>query len=257
LALHQSEEMDLDPVDVFARTERLLAEVSASGVVARVLGGVAIAMRCPSARTPPLARAYHDIDVATTRRRGRELGRILIGAGFHPNERFNAIHGRSRMIFASADGLHLDVLVGEFAMCHRLDLTSRLTLVDDTLPLADLALTKLQIAELNAKDVQDLAALFLDHRLVEDETGINAARVAEVLSRDWGWWRTVTANLDLLEQHLPGTGLDHERIATVSQRLHELRDRISRTKKSLGWKSRAKLGDRISWREEPEEIATG
>jgi hypothetical protein len=238
------------------RAERLIDGATEAGLTARALGGIAVAIRCPSARVAPLKREYHDLDIATTRSHSQGLSDFLEGEGFQGNDRFNALHGRSRMIFTAADGLHLDVLIGEFAMCHRLDLSKRLEVDPRTLGLADLLLTKLQIAELNRKDTQDLAALLLDYPLTEDEEGINAGYVADLLARDWGWWRTVTANFGLFEHHLPALEIPEPGTATILQRLDQLRQGVEAKKKSFAWRSRAKLGDRIAWRAEPEEVAS-
>jgi hypothetical protein len=138
-------------------------------------------------------------------------------------------------------------------MCHRLVLGPRLGLHDTTLPLADLLLTKLQVAELNAKDVTDAAALLLDHELTEDETGLNASYVADLLAADWGWWRTVTANLRALPTHLDRGALEVAATTRVEGATGRLLERIDAAPKSRRWKLRAKAGDRIAWREDPEE----
>jgi hypothetical protein len=247
---------DTDPSPL-AGARELLAALRAADVTARALGGIAVAMRCPSALRPPLAREYHDLDLVTTRGHARDLGRVLAQLGYEANARFNALHGRTRLIFAAPDGTHLDVLVGEFAMCHRLDLSARLTIDEETLTLADLSLTKLQIAELNRKDAQDVLALLVDHPLTEDDTGINGRYVAGLLGRDWGWWRTATANLDLLARLLPTMALAESQRAVAEGRLADLRERIDGSGKTLGWKARAKLGDRVPWRSDPEELAPG
>ena len=225
-----------------------------NGVQARLLGGVAVALRCPSARRPPLARDYHDLDLATTGAHAHRLSQVLAAAGFSPEERFNNLHGRSRMMFTGPDGVHVDVLVDEFVMCHTLSLSRRLPLHKDTLSLADLLLTKLQIAELNQKDAVDVAALLLDHPLTEDEAGINRKYVVQVVSNDWGWWRTVTENLQRMDGLVPSLGLLSEEAELVQARLHELSDSIAAGKRSLRWRMRARLGDRVPWRFDPEEV---
>jgi hypothetical protein len=182
---------------------------------------------------------------------------VLTASGFEPNQRFNALHGRSRLIFTDAVGLHLDVIVGEFSMCHRLDLGKRLAISKQTLSLADLLLTKLQIAALNAKDVCDVAALLIDHPLADDERAINQAYIAQVLAQDWGWWRTVTANLDLFERHAGAIGLEAAARSLIAERVQALRARIAGAPKTMRWKSRALLGERVPWRNDPEEIPAG
>jgi hypothetical protein len=231
----------------------LVTEVNARGGVARLLGGVAVALRCPTAQPrAPLARPYSDIDLVTSRKASEVLGPALQAHGYAPEERFNALHGRTRMRFQHPDGAHVDVFVEEFNMCHRLELGRRLTVHDTTLSLADLLLTKLQVADLNEKDVTDTAALLLDHDLSDDETGISVPYITRILGADWGWWRTVSHNLRLLPTHLDRhvLGFGSERVAGAAQ---ELLQAVDTAPKGLRWKVRAKAGDRIPWREDPEE----
>lgn len=242
--------------EVIPYTRDLLGELNERDVLARAFGGVGIGLRCASALRPPLARDYHDIDLATERRHAHRLGEALVDAGFEPAERFNALHGHARMMFSLPERAHLDVIVDEFVMCHKLSLRERLSVHAETLPLADLLLTKLQIAQINHKDVLDLVTLLLDHPLSEDESGINAPYVAELLSNDWGWWRTVTANLDVLAAWLPTLGLGDVEVRAVEARIGELTATIGAGKRSLRWKARARVGERVAWRFDPEEVAS-
>jgi hypothetical protein len=232
----------------------IVARTKAAGGEARLLGGVAVAARCPSAAEDgPFARAYSDIDLVTTSSSAEQLGSALAGLGYEPATRFNAAHGHSRLMFdRDSDGAHLDVFVRRFTMCHELDLGDRLAEDELTIPLADLLLTKLQVAELNEKDVTDASALLVDHDLRTDESGINVSYLTGILGRDWGWWRTVTDNLEALPSHLRGR-IDQARAAKVVERVEALSGAIEAAPKSLRWKARAKAGTRIPWRDEPEE----
>jgi hypothetical protein len=239
--------------DVVDAACALISAVSSGGGDARVLGGIAVALRCPSARRPgPFARDYSDIDLVTSKRSSAVLSEVLTAQGYLPEERFNALHGHSRMMFAHPGGVHVDVFVEEFNMCHRLVLGPRLGVHETTVSLSDLMLTKLQVAELNAKDVTDAAALLLDHDLRADERGINVPYITELLRADWGWWRTVTHNLRALPGHLDrqAVGGDPQRIAGAAEALLAEIDAAPKTRR---WKLRAKAGDRIAWREDPEE----
>lgn len=138
-------------------------------------------------------------------------------------------------------------------MCHKLRLGDRLHLHGSTVSLADLLLTKLQVAELNAKDLTDAAALLVDHELTEDESGINVRYVGEVVGQDWGWWRTVDENVRTIAQRAPGLPLDADAAARLGGRIDELLARMERAPKSRRWRWRARAGDRLPWREEPEE----
>jgi hypothetical protein len=241
-------------LDLPAYTRGLLHTLNDQGVRARALGGIAVSLRCPSAQRPPLARDYHDMDLITERDSAEALSGALITAGFEPAERFNALHGHSRMMFSQSGEVHLDVLVDEFVMCHKLSFKGRLEIHQETVGLADLLLTKLQIAKINHKDVLDVAALLLDHP-VGGDSEIEARRIVDVLCNDWGWWRTVTANLAVVEELLPALGLPPADGETVQAHLTQISSAIAGGKRTLRWKARAKIGERVDWRFEPEEVA--
>jgi hypothetical protein len=158
---------------------RLVDAADAQGVVLRLVGGVAIWARCPSARRAPLARPYNDIDFVTRSGSTAAVTAFFAGQGYAPNRMFNALHGARRLMYADqARGPVVDVLVDRFAMCHQLDLRDRLPPGARTLPLADLLLTKLQVVELNEKDLLAFLLVDLDapQPLVERQAaGVRAA----------------------------------------------------------------------------------
>jgi hypothetical protein len=245
----------MSSIDVVASARSLIADLRSRDLTVRALGGVAVALRCPAAADPPLARPYDDLDLITDRASASRLTPALAEIGYGPYQRFNALHGHARMMFSGADGTHLDVLVDAFVMCHRLDLRRRLAIDPETLTVSDLLLTKVQIARLNRKDVVDIAALLADHAVTRDETAINGEYVAALLGADWGWWRTTTENLDLVGQMVRDLGLRSELGTRIEQRIGELRDLIQAERKTLRWRTRARVGDRVAWRLEPEEVA--
>jgi hypothetical protein len=145
-------------------------------------------------------------------------------------------------------------------MCHRLELRGRLRADHPTLPLADLLLSKLQIIRINRKDVLDVLAV-LRHHALGDRDGelINLARIVELTSTDWGWWRTVSGNLAAI-QSLSGEELEGELATRASTtfdlpaQVRALQAAIEAAPKSAGWKLRAAVGDRLRWYQEPEEV---
>jgi hypothetical protein len=87
---------------------------------------------------------------------------------------------------------------------------------------------------------------------------VGLTRFAKVLAEDWGWWRTATGNLDRvvelvrgdLARLVPrGAGYDPVEQAVA------LRDHAQSMPKTLKWKLRARLGERVQWYEVPEEVA--
>jgi hypothetical protein len=220
----------------------------------RLLGGLAIALTAPEHRLLP--RDYKDIDFVTRRGQSREVAALLAELGYEGNERFNAMNGQRRLLFLDgANERQVDVFVGSFQMCHQLPVQERLLVVPDTLPLADLLLTKLQIFALNEKDQRDTLTLLFHHPLGDGDDGeINAGWVAELCGRDWGLWRTCTLNLERIRSGLHRYGLTDEQEAVLTNRIDELRRRIDTAPKGAKWKLRARVGERVRWYDEPEEV---
>jgi hypothetical protein len=242
------------PPPIVTRARALIGRLVEGGVNARLLGGVAIALRCPTALPPSaLARNYSDLDIVVNRAGRRHLSSVLDSLDFTGATRFNAMNGHARQLYTSNDGVDLDVFIDEFKMCHHMDLKDRLLVDSMTLPLADLMLTKLQVAELTEKDVRDCTALVLDHALTDDDSGISVTRICAITGGDWGWWRTVTENLGKVRDHADRLGLTSDAAAAVSSRTGALEARIDEAPKTLRWRARARLGDRMPWRDEPGE----
>ena len=167
------------------------------------------------------------------------------------------MHGDQRLIYQDeAHHRHLDIFVGTFRMCHELELESRLELHPLTLSLADLLLTKLQIIELNTKDARDALAVLVDHPVVTDAPdaeAIDGSYIAGICARDWGWYTTVTDNLEKITA-VSNAPLEGEAPERAASRIGVLRAAIEAAPKSLKWRTRAALGRRVPWYEQPEEV---
>jgi hypothetical protein len=245
--------------DVVAEGERLLARAREEGVVLRLLGGVAIRLRAAGGLSAAFERPYADLDFATTRGDAGAAAKLLRAEGYEPHVAFNALHGNERLLFFDEPhGRQVDVFVGAFRMSHAIPLDARLGLEPVTLPLAELLLTKLQIAELNEKDVRDALALLHGHPVgEEDGASVNASRIAELCSADWGLWRTFTANLATCREHLGRYDLPDEERREVEARIDAVAERVEREPKSRAWRLRARIGERKRWYETPEEVGGG
>ena len=140
-------------------------------------------------------------------------------------------------------------------MCHKIPITSRLEADSLTVPLAELLLTKLQIIQLNDKDLRDIASLMIDHQIADhDDDAINAAYIARLCSDDWGLWRTCRQNIEFARTGVERFKLEVAELALVEQRLGTLWRWIDAEPKSRRWKLRDRVGDRMRWYEEPEEV---
>lgn len=245
--------------DVLTEGKRLVARAEAEGVPLRLLGGVAIRLRAPGALPPALAREYGDLDFVTGRRTAGAATNLLRSEGYEPHVAFNALHGNERLLFFDTEhDRQVDVFVGEFRMSHRIPLGERLELEPGTVPLAELLLTKLQIAQLNEKDVRDALAVLHCHP-VGDEDGdlVNAGRVAALCAGDWGLWRTFTGNLAACRDCVGRYDLPAADRTELVGRIDALSQRIQEEPKARAWRLRARVGERKRWYELPEEVGGG
>ena len=245
--------------EAFGQSVEVVTKANDEGVPLKLLGGQAVRLLCPM--YPHRARVDQDMDFASVSSAKRQVIEFLDGLGFQGDSRFNTLHGDRQMYFRTPDGkVSVDVIVDRLNMCHVLDFHDRIGRMPHTLDLTDLLLSKLQIVELNRKDVHDLFHLLSAYEVREgDEPGtIGLDRVCTIVGEDWGWWRTATGTLDTLQQ--VGTG-EHRDLVPEARKYDPLeqaakiREYADSCRKSLKWKLRAKVGDRVQWYVEPEEVA--
>ena len=240
-----------DPV---AEGRRIAGAAAERGILLRVLGGVGIALTCPSARRPPLAREYADIDLTSVGGAKKEVIDLLELLGYAGDKEFNILHGHRRLYFwDERNQRQVDVFLDEANLCHRIDLKRRLDKVSLTLSLADLTVLKLQVVETNEKDYLDLCAIFADHPLTADDSGVNSAYIAELAASDWGLWRTLGMVAERA-QHFALELPEFEAAELVAERLRHLRKELDSVPKTRGWRLRSRIGDRKRWYELPEEV---
>lgn len=247
------------PQDPLTEALGLAQAAATAGLGMKLLGGLAVRVLCPD--YPPRLRADQDMDFATTGKGRKNVAAWLADNGCEPDRRFNNLNGDQQMYFTAPSGRPVDVMVDRLVMCHALDLRPSLKNSSLTLDPADLLLSKLQIVELNGKDVHDITHL-LSGVGIDGEGGsmapsISTARLGEVLSADWGWWRTCTGSLEKLPALVkdgPAVVPEGARYNPLEQaaRLLEFAHAVP---KGAKWKMRARLGDRVKWYELPEEVA--
>ncbi len=160
------------------------------------------------------------------------------------------LNGGERLIFDDpAHQRHVDVFLDVLRMCHTLDFRRRLTLDAQTLPVADLLLSKLQIIEMTERDVLDTLAILRDQPMqLSDDVGISLQRLTEVCGGDWGWWRTSRATLEKLSARSDDDPLE------CRDQILRLREFLRDAPKSPRWRARAIIGEHKRWYGLPEEV---
>jgi hypothetical protein len=237
---------------------RLISAAQEQGIFLRVLGGLAVKVHSPHASHRSLARKYPDIDFVTDKASAKKLLDFLPAEGYTPNKTFNTLSGDRRQLwYDEQHGRQIDIFIGDFTMCHTLPLADRLEIEPLTLPLAELFLSKAQIVELNRKDLLDLLALVLDHDAGpgDDET-INVDLISELCAKDWGLYTTISMTIHKLRAALEEgeVELDPEEAQTIKRRLVAIEKAMDEAPKTMAWKMRARVGTRVRWYEEVEEV---
>ena len=250
--------MSMRIADIVAEGTRVVALAEEQGVPLRLLGGVAVRLRCPeAAQRPELARTYKDIDVAAPRRAAKSVRELLAAQGYAPNSHFNALHGASRLLFYDEEhGRQVDVFLGTFEMCHKLNLEPRFSMPGPALPPSDLLLLKLQIVQLNEKDVIDALTLLLQYEPVPQDgpATLSSDYIARLCAGDWGWYTTLHDNLETVRARAPEIIGGQEDAARAQAHVDALLAAMEAAPRSVGWRLRDKIGRRKAWYELPEEV---
>jgi hypothetical protein len=258
--------------DPLAEALRIVDVANREGLLLRLMGGMAVRAHAPD-WTHRTRRREVDLDFATRGKDRKAVFALLEREGYTPDRRHNALFGQHQGYFVDEPRRRpVDVLVDKLEMCHRFEFGDRLGKSTPTLPVAELLLSKLQIVKINKKDVLDALVLLAEHPLAQDdgaqlgtsgEGSISLPRILSFTSNDWGWWRTVTGNLDKLQQYIDSDfvaedvdiGGERAVLFDPRQQVAGLRKAIDDAQKSTRWKLRAAVGERQQWYVEPEEVA--
>ncbi|HEX2473634.1 MAG TPA: hypothetical protein VHK01_02745 [Lacipirellulaceae bacterium] len=238
--------------------DRILDALSKAGLTVRLVGSMAVLRRCPiHASLASSGRVYRDIDLAGRKKEARNIHELLNRLGYVEDREVFVVSEGGRAIFASKDNrFHVDVFYEKLDFCHPIPLDDRLHVDAPTLPLAELLLSKTQIVKITEKDIADVIALLLEHKLGDDDADqINVARIAKLCAEDWGLWRTTTINLEKIERFAEThPSLDQDQKARIAASVAALRQRIDAEPKPLAWRMRAKIGERVKWYNDVEEV---
>ncbi|HEY4028195.1 MAG TPA: nucleotidyltransferase family protein [Candidatus Dormibacteraeota bacterium] len=231
---------------LLARGIQLAAAAEEAGFPVRLLGGVGVGALLGERWPERCRRDPGDIDLAARGRDRRAVTRLLEAEGFVPDREFNALHGRERLLFRDRDGVKLDVVLDVLRMCHTISLAPGFEVAGPALPAWLLLVTKLQVVELTEKDRLDIAALLVGCRYEQLEVDLIARDCAD----DWGLWRSMTGTLRAVRQQPPPLATEElSRLRGVAARLLE---HLETAPKTLRWRLRDRVGERVRWYELPE-----
>jgi hypothetical protein len=236
-----------------------LAQPENQHMIMRLIGALAFRTHCPNYGyiQDELGRKFTDIDFASYPRFFKDISRLMAELGYEEDKTVTQLFSESRLLFHDPlYGRHIDVFFNKLDFCHPINFVGRLEKETLTLPLAELLLEKMQIVKINEKDLIDTIMLLREHPIGDkDEETINGELIAKTLANDWGFWRTVTANLKLVSEELDHySRLTEEDRLVVRERIEQLLQMIDATPKTTKWKMRAAIGERVKWYKDVEEL---
>ena len=244
--------------DILDEMNRLIDAARANSITLRAIGGLAIRVRSGDLQRF-FSREYRDLDFVVAENERKRIEPFFHEMGYESHRQFNLLNGSKRQIYLDPNSeRHVDIFVGSFQMCHKLPMDDRLHLDPVTVPLAELLLSKAQIVELNHKDALDIASLLLFNETGNTDDGrINLDYIAKLCGQDWGLYKTTSINLKRVEDVARDETLnltEAER-GLILKRVSEIQQAFEAMPKSLAWQMRDKVGTRVRWYEEVEEVA--
>jgi hypothetical protein len=236
---------------------RIVEAAERAGVTLRVLGSIAYRLHCPAnlGLFEQMERALTDIDFASDKSQGPGVRQLFGDLGYAEDRTMSMVTEGSRYCFAAPDGkLNVDVFMDELFFCHRIPLKGRLDLDRPTICVTDLLLEKMQIVEINLKDLEDTVVLLLEHDLADgtaDREVIDVDHISGLLCADWGFYHTFTVNLGKVGDFAGSVpALGEAGRSTVRERIDRLRATLEARPKPLAWRMRARVGTRVKWYQE-------
>jgi hypothetical protein len=241
--------------EVFLEEGKRIAEAAQQqDIVMRVMGPLALHYYFPGqidlyAKLERLGdRYFTDIDYATYGKTRKHLVKFE-SVGYECDLQTMAMTGTTRHIYFGGKVPMIDVFIDKLDYCHEVNYEGRLESDPWSVSLADILLQKLQIWEINDKDLKDIEYLFTVADFGEDDAKkVNVGFISRRLADDWGFWYTATTNLDRVKEHVGNVdALNDDQKAKIVRVADEVRARIDQEPKTKKWEKRAKKGTKKIW----------
>lgn len=248
--------METTQFDIVQEMNRLIDAANAKNIQLRAIGGLAV--QAHNRKNHPLfIREFGDLDFVVASKQRKEFEAFMPSVDYSPHKQFNVLNGDQRQIYYhNGNDMKIDIFVGDFEMCHKIPLETRLTFDPVTIPLAELLLSKVQIVELNHKDAMDVASLLLNNETGSgDKDTINLDILAKLCSQDWGLYKTTSINLQKVEEIVKNESrLTPEERGVIFDNIHKILKTFEEMPKPLPWQIRDRVGTRVKWYIEVEEV---
>uniref|UniRef100_A0A7J3XZ43 Uncharacterized protein n=1 Tax=Thermogladius calderae TaxID=1200300 RepID=A0A7J3XZ43_9CREN len=262
---------------IVKRAVEIVENANKKNLVLRIIGAIAVYLHI---QDNPIALGFYtsqsrlgsanmftDIDLIAYSKQRKQLMKFFEEElKLRSNPRLNVIFGGRRLFYEDTSiNVKIDVFFDKLEFSHDVFFgkepsKGRLELDYPTITSTDLLLEKLQIHNINYKDIIDIIALLIAHNIALEEVknSINANYIAQLLSDDWGFWYDAITNLNKVVEIVQDLAYK-EKIKQdirdmVINNINKLIEVINKTPKTKNWEKRAKIGTAKPWYREVEEV---
>jgi len=259
--------------EIIEEAVRIVDAARERGVVLRILGAIAIRIHSKGleefhkrlGRLGSAERSFTDIDlVAYSSQRGDVRKLMEKELSFNISRQFLLLYGKERLVYYHPQNLyHVDIFFDKLAFSHDIPFgklgKGRLELDYPTITVTDLLLEKLQIHQINEKDIKDIIVLLKAHELGSDDNDvINVNYLSQLLGDDWGFWMDATENLKktlvFAKRYRDESILSDSDLEEIEAKIGKLLEILETCPKTKRWQKRAKQGTKKKYWRDVEEL---
>ena len=265
----------LNEEDFIKEALNIVSKAKEKNIVLRIIGGLAVRLHI---KDDPLAvlvykkrfdnstNVFADLDLVGYRKQRGDIEKMFVQLQYQPDRMINPLFGDRRLIFYHPKGyFHIDVFLDKLEFSHDVIFYDkqgkrRLEFSFPAITPTDIILEKLQIHQINKKDLIDLIALFANKNITSsDEDGsINGSYIAKILSQDWGFWYEATNNLNMVKyiakDMLAKGDIQETMYDKTLQKIGCLLQFIEKEPKTKDWIKRSQVGTKKPWYREVSDI---
>lgn len=265
----------LNEEDFIKEALNIVSKAKEKNIVLRIMGGLAVRLHI---KDDPLAvlvykkrfdnstNVFADLDLVGYRKQRGDIEKMFVQLQYQPDRMINPLFGDRRLIFYHPKGyFHIDVFLDKLEFSHDVFFYDkqgirRLEISFPAITPTDIILGKLQIHQINKKDLIDLIALFAKKNIAssDEDDSINGSYIAKILSQDWGFWYEATNNLNMVKyiakDMLAKGDIQETMYDKTLQQIGCLLQFIEKEPKTKDWIKRSQVGTKKPWYREVSDI---
>ncbi|MCD6236189.1 MAG: hypothetical protein J7J94_04285 [Thaumarchaeota archaeon] len=245
----------LSDEEITREAVKIVEAAKERGVILRILGAIAIRLHSRGyeefhkqlGRLGDAEKSFTDIDLIGYSSQHGDIRKLMEKElSFYISRQFLLMHGKDRLIYYHPQNLyHVDIFFDKLAFSHDVPFgkkgKGRLELDYPTITVTDLLLEKLQIHEINEKDIKDIIVLLKAHELGHsDEDQVNLDYLAQLLGDDWGFWKDATDNLKktlaFAEKYREASLISGEDYRDIEEKVEKILEVLESCPKSKRWR---------------------